>query len=119
MGLFDRFASSASTFVARAPFFACCLLLVVGWLIGLPIAGPTNQLYHLLLNSPTTAITFLLVALVQNGQARFEKSTNAKLNALADFQADLARRLFPDDPEMARHIAELREAVGIEESVSA
>lgn len=111
MGLFDRFADWATTVVSRAPFFSLCAALVIGWCIGLPFAGPKNQLYHLLLNSPTTAITFLLVALLENAQARFEKSTNKKLNAIADYLADIS-----DDPD---HAAELRKAVGIEKEMAA
>jgi low affinity Fe/Cu permease len=81
---FDRFADFIASWVARAPFFVGCLLLVVLWTAGLPIAGPKNQLYHLLLNSPTTAITFLLLALLQNTQARFEHAQNARWEAIFD-----------------------------------
>jgi len=108
---FDKFAEAASTFVSKAPFFSFCLAIVVGWLIGLPFAGPSNQLYHLVLNSPTTAITFLLVALLENSTHRFEKTTNQKLNALANAMADLM-----DEFEgMETDQRELRDAVGLEE----
>lgn len=68
--------------MASPYFFAFCLGLVTAWLIGLPFAGPTNNLYHLMLNSPTTAITFLLVALQGNDANRFEKATNERLEKI-------------------------------------
>src|SRR4051812_40427558 len=82
--VFDKFAEAVNKFVSGAWFFALGFFLVLAWLIGLPIAGPTNQLYHLVLNSPTTAITFLLVPILLNSQSRNEKAMNAKLNAIAD-----------------------------------
>ena len=84
MGWFDRFADHVADQVAHAWFFAFCMGLVIGWLFGLPVAGPTNELWHLLLNSPTTAITFLLVALLHNTQHRFEKAVNARLEAIEE-----------------------------------
>lgn len=84
MSRFDRFASWAASVVSRAWFFALCAGLVVGWTIGLPLAGLTSEIYHLALNSPTTAITFILVALLHNDQRQFENAVNRKLDALAE-----------------------------------
>lgn len=120
--LFDDVASRVGAVVARAPFFALCATFVLGWLIGLPFAGWKSDIYHLLLNSPTTAITFLLVALLQNSTARFENSVNMKLNALAgavgDLMDALADTLDTDDCDALRDDAhELRDAVGSEDEV--
>jgi low affinity Fe/Cu permease len=89
VNLFDRFAEAAGRHVARAWFFGVCASFVLLWLIGLPFFGWRNDLYHLLLNSPTTAITFLLVALLQNTQEQdmselkeLERSIDAKLTLL-------------------------------------
>lgn len=122
--LFDELASRVSAVVARAPFFALCATFILGWLIGLPIAGWKSDIYHLLLNSPTTALTFLLVALLQNSTARFENSVNLKLNAmaaaLADFMDAQARVLDPDRcAALSSDAAELRKAMGSEETVGA
>lgn len=121
---FDSLASRVSTTVSRAPFFALCALFILGWLIGLPFAGWKNDIYHLLLNSPTTAITFLLVAVGANTQARFEKASNLKLNAMAEAQADLmeavADTLQGDASSNLRADAkQLREASGTEDTVGA
>lgn len=84
MNRFDRFADRVSRLVAHAGFFGFCLGLVVSWLSVLPVVGPDNELYHLVLNSPTTAITFLLVALLHNTNSRFENATNARLHELLE-----------------------------------
>lgn len=84
MGAFDKFADRVADHVAHAWFFAFCLGIVAGWVVVLPFAGYDNQLWHLALNSPTTAITFLLVALLHNTQHRFEKAVNARLECLED-----------------------------------
>lgn len=115
-GFFDHAAEWASGQVSRAPFFTLCLALVAGWLVLLPFRGFDNQLWHLVLNSPTTAVTFLLVALLQNSQQRFEHSMNHKMNAMSDALADF---MDADDRVDKRHIKELRAAVGIERRESA
>lgn len=81
MNFFDRFASSASTHVSRAWFFALCVLLVVVWAPSLPLFGSVDT-WQLVINTLTTIVTFLLVALLQNSQERFELTVNRKLDAL-------------------------------------
>lgn len=109
--MFDKIAEKVNNFVSGAYFFAFCLALVVIWIIFLPFAGWANQIYHLMLNSPTTAITFILVPLMLNSQARNEKAMNYKLNAIADALADFME-VHPELDD--RHARELRKAVGCE-----
>ena len=59
-------------------------------------------------------ITFLLVALLQNTQARDTRAIHRKLNAIADGLADLMEAHQDYDDTLRADIAELREAVGIE-----
>lgn len=123
-GLFDRFASKAAEFVSRAPFFTCCILLVVVWAPSLLVVKSLDT-WQLLINTPTTVITFLLVAIAANDQARFEGATNKKLNAVADALADLIEETAAEDDSAARckrlhrHAEELRQAVGLEHRESA
>jgi low affinity Fe/Cu permease len=123
VGFFDRFAGKASEIVSRAPFFAFCLVLVGLWLIEgffrIATGGPESFLgdtYQLQINTTTTIITFLLVALLQNSQTRSDRAIQQKLNAIADGLADLmdhqAERA--DDEDLRRDIRELRAAVGLE-----
>jgi hypothetical protein len=123
IGFFDRFAGRASEIVSRAPFFAFCLLLVAAWLVeGLvrvASGGPSaflNGDFQLQINTTTTIITFLLVALLQNSQTRSDRALQHKLNAVADGLADLMGHLADraDDEDLRRDIRELRAAVGLE-----
>lgn len=118
LGIFDRFAGWVAVQVARAPFFAFCVFLIIAWAPSLPLFGNVDT-WQLALNSPTTAITFLLVALLQNTTARADRASQAKQNALADGMADLLAELADEleRPALARHARELREAVGLEQRV--
>jgi uncharacterized membrane protein len=118
--LFDRFAGRSSEFVSRAPFFAFCVLLVVVWTPTYFLVGSFDT-YQLIINTPTTIITFLLVALLQNTQKRGEAALQHKLDAVADGLADLMEHFAEDDPErraakedLADDIEDLRAAVGLE-----
>jgi low affinity Fe/Cu permease len=82
VGFFDRFASATATYASRAWFFVGCLILVVVWaptIIFFPI-----DTWQLIINTATTIITFLLVALLQNTQTRADEAVQHKLNAIAD-----------------------------------
>jgi low affinity Fe/Cu permease len=123
IGFFDRFAGWASGIVSRAPFFAFCLLLVVVWLIEgvIHVASDgasafLSDTYQLQINTTTTIITFLLVALLQNSQTRSDRAIQHKLNAVADGLADLMGHLAEraDDADLRRDIEELRAAIGLE-----
>lgn len=123
IGFFDRFAGKASDIVSRAPFFAFCLLLVLTWLVEgafrVVSDGPSAFLgdsYQLQINTTTTIITFLLVALLQNSQTRSDRALQHKLNAVADGLADLMDHLAERaaDEDLRRDIRELRAAVGLE-----
>jgi low affinity Fe/Cu permease len=70
------------------PFFTFCVLLVVLWASTYFLVGNFDT-YQLIINTPTTIITFLLVALLQNTQKRNEQALQHKLDAVADGLADL------------------------------
>jgi low affinity Fe/Cu permease len=86
---FDRFCSSISDHVSRPTFFTFCVLLVVVWLIegaGRILAGGFSAFfdgnYQLQINTTTTIITFLMVALLQNASQQDANAVNAKLDAV-------------------------------------
>jgi low affinity Fe/Cu permease len=124
IGLFDRFAGRASQIVSRAPFFAFCIGLVLVWLVeGIVLVVTRGSMsavlggsYQLQINTTTTIITFLLVALLQNSQTRNDDAMQQKLNAVADGLADLMKNLAErqDDEGLRKDIHELRVAVGLE-----
>lgn len=107
VGFFDRFAEHAAKFVSRAPFFSFCVLLVAVWAPSIVIIRDID-LWQLIINTATTIITFLMVALLENSSTRSDAAVQHKLNAIADGLADLMKDEHPDDA------AELRAAVGLE-----
>jgi low affinity Fe/Cu permease len=110
LGAFDRFAASASAVVGRAPFFAGCVLLVLIWAPSILIIRDIDA-WQLVINTTTTIITFLLVALLQNSQHRADLAVQHKLNAIAEALADLMDHW----EDLDRDQEELREAVGLED----
>ncbi|HLW16554.1 MAG TPA: low affinity iron permease family protein [Actinomycetota bacterium] len=114
---FDRFAGWCSNMVSRAPFFAFCILLILVWAPS--VAFLKFDTWQLIINTVTTIITFLMVALLQNAQTRNDLATQHKLNAIADGIADLMTH-FSDHAgaDVDRDIKELRDAVGLEEKES-
>lgn len=129
LGFFDRFAQAASDTASRAPFFAICVVLVAIWLIqGIVVmidsrdpSSFLNDRFQLEINTTTTIITFLMVALLQNAGTRSDLATQHKLNAIADGLVDLMEHLASPTPasdeargDLERDLHELREAVGLE-----
>lgn len=125
IGFFDRLAGSASRLASRAPFFSFCVFLVGAWmaegavraLSGGGFEALLDDKYQLQINTTTTIITFLMVALLQNSATRADQAMQHKLNAVADALADLMDRTAEryDDSELRQDIEELRAAVGLEE----
>lgn len=115
LGLFDRFASRAADVASRASFFSFCVLLIVVW-------APTYfvlrnlDMWQLIINTATTIITFLMVALLQNSQTRSDQAVQHKLNALAEGLADVMAHLVDAESatDLQQDIVELRDAVGLE-----
>ena len=108
---FDRFAAWCSVQVARAPFFIGCLALIICWPVTFFIFDADTA--QLLVNTATTIVTFLLVALLQNSQHRGEQALQHKLNSIADALADLM-----DELDMDEDAEQLQAAVGLEDRES-
>jgi low affinity Fe/Cu permease len=120
VGFFDRFAGRCAHLVGRAAFFTFCVVLVVIWMPSI-FAIRDIDTWQLIINTITTIITFLMVALLQNSQTRSDQAIQHKLNAIADGLADLmAHTIEPESDEHDLHsdLTELRDAVGLEERES-
>jgi low affinity Fe/Cu permease len=117
---FDRFATTAAHFASRPWFFAFCVLLVVLWAPTYFLVG-TVDTWQLIINTVTTIVTFLLVALLQNTETRVDAATQDKLNALAQGLSILMTNVADIHERQKLHeaVAELRAAVGLEDSESA
>ena len=79
---------------------------------------PDIDTWRLIINTVTTIVTFLLVALLQNTQKRADEAVQHKLNAVADGLADLMEALAEDHRRLHVDSTELRHAVGLEERES-
>jgi low affinity Fe/Cu permease len=115
VGPFDRFAGVSSMIASRAVFFTVCVILILVW-------APTYFLiqnvdtWQLIINTITTIITFLMVALLQNSQTRSDQAIQHKLNAIADGLADLMTHTHncSEGSQLGIDVAELKAAVGLE-----
>ncbi|WP_037358717.1 low affinity iron permease family protein [Amycolatopsis orientalis] len=114
---FDRFATATSGYISHAWFFVACVLLVVVWAPSIFAFG-TVDTWQLVINTLTSIVTFLLVALLQNTQKRADEAVQHKLNAIADGLTDLMSHVGGDDPDVDRDRRELRRAVGLEDRES-
>jgi hypothetical protein len=120
VGVFDRFAGWSALIASRAYFFAFCLLLIVLWAPSILLLHDIDT-WQLIINTATTIITFLMVALLQNSQTRSDQAVQHKLNAIADGLADVMA--FLDDgrkkpADLRDDMLELRDAVGLEQHES-
>jgi hypothetical protein len=115
VGPFDLFAGWSSKIASRAAFFTFCVLLVVVWLPSFFLIRDLDT-WQLIINTVTTIITFLMVALLQNSQTRTDQAVQHKLNAIADGLADLMEHIAADGDkcDLSQDLVELRTAVGIE-----
>ncbi|MFL0285459.1 low affinity iron permease family protein [Mycobacterium sp. SMC-21] len=116
VSMFDRFATNTAEIVSRAWFFLACVLLVVLW--APTFAFMTVDTWQLVINTITTIITFLLVALLQNTERRAGDALQHKLNAIADALADVMHHMGNENEGLRDDEKELREAVGLEERES-
>jgi low affinity Fe/Cu permease len=119
VGVFDRFAGFASNVAGRALFFAFCVLIIVLWIPSLLFLRDVDT-WQLIINTATTIITFLMVALLQNSQTRNDQAVHHKLNAIADGLSDLMVQIESGlpDRDVKKDVEELRAAVGLEEHES-
>lgn len=81
MSRFDRFAEAVAVQIARAWFFVACVLLVALWAPSILVLRDVDT-WQLIINTATTIVTFLLVALLHNTSERFERRMDERLEAL-------------------------------------
>jgi len=114
---FDRFAERTSRFVSQGAFFTICLVVVVVWMPTIGIFSSVDT-WQLVINTLTSVLAFLLIALLQNSERRYDEALHHKIDVLASGLADLMDHQVEGDREvLRRHIDELRAAVGLERDV--
>ncbi len=110
---FDKAADTTSHIVARPHFFLVSLGVILLW----TLLGPPLEFSHGWVDAfelVVAMITFLMVALLQNGGWRADKATQRKLNAIAAALSELMEKTDIDD----EHVRQLSAAVGLEKRES-
>jgi low affinity Fe/Cu permease len=111
---FDRFAESASQFVSRGLFFTISVVVVAIWMPTIFLFRSIDT-WQLIINTLTSVLAFLLIALLQNSERRYDEALHHKIDALAAALADLMEHQVEGDREvLERHVDELRSSVGLE-----
>ena len=81
----DRFftavASRIATAAGQPQTFAVAVTLILVWALTGPVFGYSDT-WHLIVNTATTIVTFLMVFLIQNSQNRDAAAMQAKLDEL-------------------------------------
>jgi low affinity Fe/Cu permease len=113
-GRFDRFAELSSAFVGRAAFFATAVIVVVLWM-PLIVVFDSVDTWQLVINTATSVIAFLLIALLTNTERRGDLALHRKLDVVATALAELMDA--QDDERLRDSIDELRAAVKLEEQI--
>ena len=114
---FDRFAERASRFASNGVFFTICLAAVVIWTPTIAFFSSVDT-WQLVINTLTSVLAFLLIALLQNSERRYDEALHAKLDAVAAGVADLMEDSAGRERDgVRRHIEDLRAAVGLEREV--
>jgi low affinity Fe/Cu permease len=115
--MFDRFAEGSSRFVSQGLFFTICLVVVVIWMPTILVFDSVDT-WQLVINTMTSVLAFLLIALLQNSERRYDHALHQKIDVLAAGLADLMEYEARGDRELLqRHIDELRNAIGLERSL--
>ncbi len=112
--VFDRFAERSSRMVGRPIFFVSALALVVIWM---PLVSVFRSFdtWQLVLNTVTSVVAFLLIALLQNSERRNDRALQRKLDTIASaLEVQLRHELAPDRESLRRTAEELGAAVRLE-----
>lgn len=121
MNAFDRFAESASHFVSKGAFFTICVVTVVIWVPTLALFNSVDT-WQLVLNTVTSVSAFLLIALLQNSERRYDEALHRKIDALASAVADLLEQEASGAGEVERErvrrdVKALRDSIELERRV--
>jgi low affinity Fe/Cu permease len=89
-------------------------VVVVVWMPTIALFGNIDT-WQLVINTLTSVLAFLLIALLQNSERRYDEALHQKIDAVAAGLADLMEH--PDGrdgDQLRRHVDDLRAAVGLE-----
>lgn len=112
---FEKFVEVSTKLISRAPFFAVVVAVVVVWAASYSL-WPSTTKWELAIHTFGGVLSLLLLVLLENAGRRNTEAMQEKLNVLAEALAALMEAQLTDDShELREAIADLREAVGLEE----
>jgi low affinity Fe/Cu permease len=112
---FDRYAEAVSRFVSQGVFFTAAVVVVLLWFPTLLLIDSIDT-WQLVINTLTSVLAFLLIALLQNSERRYDDALHQKIDTIAAGLADVMERLDrEDDPELRRQAESLRESIELEQ----
>lgn len=79
--IFERIAYRATAFTGTTTAFIIAMSLILVWIVTGPIFHFSNT-WQLVINTGTTIVTFLMVFLIQRAQNKDSKAMHLKLNEL-------------------------------------
>ena len=111
--VFEKIAQQSCAFTGSTPAFIGSFMLIVVWLVSGPFFNFSNT-WQLVINTGTTIVTFLMVFLIQRAQNKDSKAMHLKLNELVASMKGSSNRLIDveDSTEaeleiLAKYYAEL------------
>jgi low affinity Fe/Cu permease len=111
---FDRFAESVSRFVSKGVFFTGAVVIVLLWMPTILFISSIDT-WQLVINTLTSVLAFLLIALLQNSERRYDDALHHKIDAIATGLADLMENIDKRDAKaLQRHVETLRESIKLE-----
>jgi low affinity Fe/Cu permease len=116
---FDRFAEAVSQFVSRGWFFTAAVVVVLLWFPTLLLI-PSIDTWQLVINTLTSVLAFLLIALLQNSERRYDEALHRKIDAISAGLAEVMERLEEregDEQEredLRRNVESLRDSIELE-----
>jgi low affinity Fe/Cu permease len=114
---FDRFAERVSILVSHGWFFTASVIVVLIWLPTILLISSIDT-WQLVTNTLTSVLAFLLIALLQNSERRYDEALHRKIDAIAVGLADLIEQSDGRDGDAVReHVDSLRESIRLERRV--
>src|SRR3954468_12718123 len=119
---FDRFAERVSILVSHGWFFTASVIVVLVWLPTILLISSIDT-WQLVINTLTSVLAFLLIALLQNSERRYDEALHRKIDAIAAGLAEVMERLEEREgdegerEELRKGIESLRESIELERRV--
>src|SRR3954451_4257858 len=110
---FDRFAERVSILVSHGWFFTASVIVVLVWLPTILLISSIDT-WQLVINTLTSVLAFLLIALLQNSERRYDDALHRKIDTIAAGAGRPRGRVDEregEDGELRRDIDSLRESI--------